>query len=312
MSNNLLQPVSDPHANLAGYAGKLLDDISLWVQIIDSEGQVVFTNRYAERLSGFNAQEFATEDLLWEELFDDELKGLRLKNICLHLLIESRGFSNKMIEIVTRAGATRRLLLSMDNLSLGGITNHPVAILIGSDYSFETNLLEDLRNSEQRYRNLFLNAPLGFFRSLPEGQFLEVNETLAHMLGFANAGEVLKQIKNIEEQVYITPDKRRNILAEVNHSPGIVSFETLFKNRQGNPFNGRINVCARFDSEFGQWILEGTLEDITERIKIERELHENMLKFAKMFENSPAAMWEIDYAQVKIILDHLKKSHPNL
>lgn len=312
MSNSLHQTIPYPEAALHIPAGKFLNDISLWVQIIDSEGQVVFTNRFAERLSGFTAQEFATEDLLWEKLFDDKLKGLRLKNICLHLLTESRGFSNKMIEIVTRAGDTKRLLLSMDNLTLNGNTNHPAAILIGSDYSFETNLLEDLRNSEQRYRNLFLNAPLGFFRSLPEGKFLEVNETLAHMLGYDNAGEVLKQINNIAEQVYSASGFRQAILTEVDHSSQIKSYETVFKNHDGNLLNVRINMCARYDVEFGQWILEGTIEDITERIKTERELHENLLKFAKMFENSPVAMWEIDYSHVKKMLDHLKRLHPNL
>lgn len=311
MSSTLHQAISDPNANFHGYAVKLLNDISLWVQIIDDSGHVVFTNRFAERLSGYTAQEFATEDLLWEALFDDKLKGLRLKNIYLNLMKDSRGFSNKMIEIVTRAADKKRLLISLDNVSLADGRGSG-AVLIGIDYSLEANLLEDIRNSEQRYRNLFHNAPIGFFRSLPEGKYLEVNETLAHMLGFNNADEVLQQINNIGQQVYFSPELRQTILAEVDHSSQIRSYETVFKTRHSKSFDGRINMCARFDSEFGQWILEGTVEDITERIKTERELHENLLKLATLFENSPVAFWEIDYSQVKIVMDEIKTAHPDL
>lgn len=313
MSSSLHQATPNSEATLHGCTSQLLNHMQLWVQIIDDHGRVVFTNHFAERISGYTAQEFATGDLLWEVFFDDKLKGkgLRLKNICLNLLKDSRGFSNKMIEIVTRAGDKKRLLLSMDCLSPADSTC-AAALLIGIDYSFETNLLKDLKAREQRYHNIFRNAPIGFFRSLPEGKYLEVNETLAHMLGFDNADEVLQQINDIGQQVYFAPELRQTILAEVDHSSQIRSYETVFKTRHGKSFDGRINMCARFDAEFGQWILEGTVEDITERIATGRELHDNLLKLTTMFENSPIAMWEIDYSQVKIVLDQLKKSHPDL
>lgn len=253
-------------------AGKLLNDISLWIQIVDSEGLVIFTNRFAERLSGYSC-EFTSGDFLWEVLFDDKLKGRRLKNICLHLLKKSAGFSNKMIEIVTHAGQKKRLSFSMETLSH---TNNgdSGAIFIGIDCSGETILSEDMKASEQRYHNIFQNAPVGFFRSLPDGRFLEVNNTLAQILGFDSAGEVLQQINNIEQQVYYAPELRRIILAEVDHSPQIRTYEAMFKNRQGKPFNGRVNARARYDSELGQWFLVGTIEDISDRIATERVLHE--------------------------------------
>jgi PAS domain S-box-containing protein len=35
------------------------------------------------------------------------------------------------------------------------------------------------------YRDMVRDAPLGIFRSSPEGRFLEANQALAEMLGYA-------------------------------------------------------------------------------------------------------------------------------
>ncbi len=140
MSSSFNQTMPNLESALHIPVGNLINDISLWVQIIGSEGQVVFTNRFAERLSGYSAQEFANGNLLWEVLFADKPKGLRLKNICLNILKDSRGFSNKMIEIVTRAGDKKWLLFSMDTLAHDN-SSDPDAILIGLDYSVATRFL---------------------------------------------------------------------------------------------------------------------------------------------------------------------------
>jgi PAS domain-containing protein len=37
-------------------------------------------------------------------------------------------------------------------------------------------------NRKKRYRDLFENAPVGVFRSTPDGEFLSVNPAMAQML----------------------------------------------------------------------------------------------------------------------------------
>jgi PAS domain S-box-containing protein len=273
MDNSSNQTMSGPVAGLHNPAGKLLNDISLWVQVIDSGGQVIFTNHFTEQLSGYSAKQFADGNLLWEELFSDKSEGLRLKNICLELLKDSRGFSNKMVEIVTQNGDMKRLLLTMDTLAHAS-GSHPNAILIGMVLPGESNLSEDVKANEQHYHSVFRNTSVGFFRSLAEGRFLEVSETLANMLGFDNAGDAVQLINNIGEEIYFNPDFRQTIVAEVSQSSQIKTYETVFKNRQGKAFHGRLNVNAHYDSAYSQWVLEGTLENITHRITADRELHE--------------------------------------
>jgi PAS domain-containing protein len=61
---------------------------------------------------------------------------------------------------------------------------------------------EALRESEERYRTIFSNSPVGIFRSTFEGRFLDVNPALALMLGYDSPEDVLQNIYSIKDQIY--------------------------------------------------------------------------------------------------------------
>jgi PAS domain-containing protein len=44
--------------------------------------------------------------------------------------------------------------------------------------------LEHLRESQNKYRALFEGVPVGLYRTSPEGKLLDLNPTMARMLGF--------------------------------------------------------------------------------------------------------------------------------
>src|SRR6185503_16276121 len=48
---------------------------------------------------------------------------------------------------------------------------------------------EALRASEKKYRDIVDLSPLGFFRNLPQGQFLMVNQAFARILGYDSVSE---------------------------------------------------------------------------------------------------------------------------
>lgn len=70
------------------------------------------------------------------------------------------------------------------------------------------------RSKEERYRTLFLNSPLGIFRSTFDGRFLEVNPALAQMLGYDSPEEVVVSITSIADQIYVRSERRDQIMAE--------------------------------------------------------------------------------------------------
>ena len=69
-----------------------------------------------------------------------------------------------------------------------------------------------LRESEERYRLLFENLPIGVYRSTPGGQILEANPAFAQMLGYSNVEELLTV--NVLD-IFENPDDRELELSQL-------------------------------------------------------------------------------------------------
>jgi PAS domain-containing protein len=50
---------------------------------------------------------------------------------------------------------------------------------------------EALRESEERYRSLFNDVPVGLYRTTPEGAILDANHALAQLLGYPDRESLL-------------------------------------------------------------------------------------------------------------------------
>ncbi|MCX6696231.1 MAG: response regulator, partial [Methanoregula sp.] len=70
-----------------------------------------------------------------------------------------------------------------------------------------------LKESEMRYRNLFENAVVGFFRTAPNGQLIGANAAYVKMYGYQNPDSMIREITDIGVQLYVNVDERNKILA---------------------------------------------------------------------------------------------------
>jgi len=70
---------------------------------------------------------------------------------------------------------------------------------------------ENLRQSEERYRNIFDNAVEGIFQSTPAGTYLTVNPAFARMYGFAAPEEMIREVQDIQFQLYVRPEDRQQV-----------------------------------------------------------------------------------------------------
>src|SRR2546426_7376235 len=78
--------------------------------------------------------------------------------------------------------------------------------------------ITDRREAEHRYRELFDNIQEGLFFSTPEGRFIEVNDAMVRMLGYASREELLHI--DIPTQLYFSPEERQRLtdaLQELGH-----------------------------------------------------------------------------------------------
>lgn len=149
---------------------------------------------------------------------------------------------------------------------------------------------EELKKSEEKYRNIFTSAPLGIFRSTRHGRFAELNMSMAEMLGYTSPEEAMESITNIAEQVYSDSVHRTVILNKVNESNRAEKFETVFKKKNGEVFTVFL-ILRAIKNILGQVLhYEGIIEDITDRKKQETVIMKKELRYRKLMEESPVGI----------------------
>jgi PAS domain S-box-containing protein len=126
-----------------------------------------------------------------------------------------------------------------------------------------------LQESEERYRTLFENAPVGLYRTTPEGHILAGNPAFVRMLGYSSFEELARRDLNTSD---FEPDYPRTQFIELLDKQGeIAGLESVWYRRDGDVLHVRENVRAIRDDSGKILCFEGTAEDITQRKRAEAE-----------------------------------------
>jgi PAS domain S-box-containing protein len=160
------------------------------------------------------------------------------------------------------------------NLSLWVIRNDDgtVRFLEGfiEDITERKQAEDALRESEARYRSIFENATIGIFQTTPDGQILNSNPALAHMLGYDSPAQLLELVTDVTNQLYVEPASRLKTIQKVlSGNDSTVCEEHHYRCRDGSVIIGNLNMWAVRDEHGNVRYLEGFIEDITERKQAE-------------------------------------------
>ncbi len=129
-----------------------------------------------------------------------------------------------------------------------------------------------LRQSEEKYRELFENATHGIFRSQLDGTLLDVNPALVAMLGYISKEELLT--RNLNVDIYENPADRISILDSFGPSGRVSGCEVNWKRKDGKIIVVRITGGA-FRSQNGSFShFEVIVEDVTERRSLEAQFRQ--------------------------------------
>ena len=156
------------------------------------------------------------------------------------------------------------------------------------DISEHKQTVEALRESEERYRSIVENAPVGIFQSLPEGKFLSANPALARALGYESPAEFLGSITDIGRQLYALQEKRHEVLNTTLARNGWVKFDNLDFRRGDSIITANLILRAVRDETGALRYLEGFVEDVTNRKLAEQALRESEMRYRALVEQIPA------------------------
>jgi PAS domain S-box-containing protein len=125
---------------------------------------------------------------------------------------------------------------------------------------------------EQRYHSLFDRAQYGIYRATLDGQILDANSALAHMLGYESATELLPL--DFGRDVYADPDERAHQLGELRVQGRLVC-ETNWRRKDGKLIKVRVNAITSPNSSGEAGTIEGIVEDVTEQRALEEQFRQS-------------------------------------
>jgi Amt family ammonium transporter len=126
-------------------------------------------------------------------------------------------------------------------------------------------VVEALRQAEEKYRSIFENAVEGIFQTSLDGRYLNANPSLARIYGYESVDNLREQIRDIGAQLYVDPHRRDEFQRLMNDCGSVRSFESQVFKRDGGRIWISENVRLVRDADGVPLYYEGTVEDITER-----------------------------------------------
>ena len=135
---------------------------------------------------------------------------------------------------------------------------------------------------KQQYDNLVSKNLAGVFRTTVQGRFLECNEAMARILGYANSAELM-QVPCAD--LYFDSAERERYINELNEQKQLVNYEVTLKHRNGRALHVLENVFLG-EQEGRAATIEGTLIDITAYRQTELEQQTLIGNYRQLVERS--------------------------
>ncbi|TAM51079.1 MAG: PAS domain S-box protein, partial [Acidobacteria bacterium] len=168
----------------------------------------------------------------------------------------------------TPDGAT--IWLSTSKVPLQRADGEVVGILgVYDDVTERRRAEEALRESEERYRSLFEQSPIGIYRTTPDGRILLANPALLTMLGYDRFEELVA--RNLETTGFEPGYPRERFKEILEHDGELKGFEAVWTTKSGTAVRVVENARAVRGADGAILHYEGTVEDITARTLAEEE-----------------------------------------
>ena len=135
-----------------------------------------------------------------------------------------------------------------------------------------TLLYIQIREGEEKYHSIFENAIEGIYQQTPDGRFISANPAFARILGYDSPEELMASVTDCSHEVYADPERAAELSRILKDQGEVRGFEYRACRRDGRKVHLSANVHSTHDRKSGLTLLEGTVEDITERVQSEARL----------------------------------------
>jgi PAS domain S-box-containing protein len=148
-----------------------------------------------------------------------------------------------------------------------------------------------LRKNETRFTELFESLQEGIYITTPEGMILDANPALVRMLGYFSKEELLK--REVPE-ILVDRAARKMVKAQIESQATIQGREITLLRKDGTSIVCLNTATAVRDNSGRVQRYQGALMDITERLEMERRLHQQQEFARRLIDSFPDLILVLD------------------
>jgi PAS domain S-box-containing protein len=230
------------------------------IAILDADGKYVFLNKAHAKIYGYDSP----DELIgksWRILYDEKELDL-FEHGHMPSMFKNGSWRGESVGL-RRDGSSFPQEVSLTKLEESGL------ICIVRDTSEMARDKEALRQSQEQLKSVFDNALIGIYRTTPDGNILMANPALIRMLGY-DSFEELSQSRDANS-LYLEQN-REEFVKEIEEKGYSIGMETTWRKADGSTMLIRDSARAIDDNDGRTLYYEGTIEDVTERRKVEEAL----------------------------------------
>ncbi len=150
--------------------------------------------------------------------------------------------------------------------------------------------IKELRESEEKYSNLFHHSNDAIFLHDIEGNIIDVNQKALEQFGYTRS-EILK-LKVPELHPINELEASKKAFEEISKK-GVIKFEISFKKKNGKIFLAELS-SSLFYME-GKQVIQGNIRDITVRVLTEKMLKESEQKYRNMINHLDLGFYQLNW-----------------
>jgi len=246
--------------------------------VFDQDSRIEFANQMATEIMGF-----PRDQILGREFFS--LIGKRDEEFLEEMVMRGEGMGQKVcteMGIKTPQGPVKEteVCIAPTQSEDGQIKTYAYIRDITERKKFE----RELKESEEKFRNLFERVRHGLFISSKEGKFIDCNQALLEMAGYEDKEEFLNI--DIAKDFYVNPEDRRKFQRLTEEQGFVKDLEVEFKKKNGEKITVLLTAHVKRDEKERVIGYEGLNIDISERKRMERELKDANEFLTNLIESS--------------------------
>jgi len=247
--------------------------------LMDREGFILVANENAARLYGVSAERLSGTsiyDLIPSDRAESTKEKVKKvletrKPVRFEGKLEGKVFENSLYPVLVDGRAVQRIAIYVRDIT-------------------ERKRLEAiLKQTEEKYRNIYENAMEGIFQISPEGHFISANPSLARIHGYDSSEELIRSVSDIRS-LYVNPADHHRLISLLFEQGSVQNHEAEMYHKDGSYQWISVNVRLVRDVEGKPLYYEGTMMDITNRKMAEEALVESEERYRTAIEHSNDAV----------------------